>query len=116
MRRRFQPSLRGASLKSLIAIADGIGLTPRAVKLPLDQLVNLHLPAVLHWDMNHFVVLERIRNGRALVHNPDGSSRWYRLADLSNHFSGVALSCGRPTISSAAIGASGCASRNCGAG
>ena len=42
LRRRFQPSLRGASLKSLIAIADGIGLSPRAVKLPLDQLVNLH--------------------------------------------------------------------------
>ena len=66
LRRRFQPSLRGASLKSLIAIADRIGLNPRAVKLPLDQLANLHLPAVLHWDMNHFVVLERVKGGKAL--------------------------------------------------
>jgi ATP-binding cassette subfamily B protein RaxB len=91
LRRRFQPSLRGASLKSLIAIADRIGLSPRAVKLPLEELANLQLPAVLHWDMNHFVVLERVKAGRALVHNPDGSSKWYPFAELSHHFTGVAL-------------------------
>lgn len=60
MRRRFAPSLRGAALKTLIGLADRIGLTPRAVKLPLEQLPNLHVPAVLHWDMNHYVVLERV--------------------------------------------------------
>lgn len=91
LRRRFQPSLRGATLKSLIAIADQIGLTPRAVKLPLEDVSNLHMPAVLHWDMNHFVVIERTSGGRALVHNPDGSSRWYGFSELSNHFTGVAL-------------------------
>ena len=91
LRRRFQPSLRGASLKSLIAIADQIGLAPRAVKLPLDKLADLHLPAVLHWDMNHFVVLERVKGGRALIHNPDGSSKWYAFDELSGHFTGVAL-------------------------
>lgn len=53
LRRRFQPSMRGASLKSLIAMADAMGLGARAVKLPLDALGNLHMPAVLHWDMNH---------------------------------------------------------------
>ena len=35
-----------------------MGMVPRAVKLPLEQLENLHLPAVLHWDMNHFVVID----------------------------------------------------------
>jgi ATP-binding cassette subfamily B protein RaxB len=91
LRRRFAPSLRGASLKSLISMADRLALAPRAVKLPLDQLANLHMPAVLHWDMNHFVVLERVERGRALVHNPDGRSRWYALDEISGHFTGVAL-------------------------
>lgn len=91
MRRRFVPSLRGAALRTLIALADQIGLTPRAVKLPLDQLANLHVPAVLHWDMNHYVVLERVRKDRALIHNPDGRSIWMPLAEVSNHFTGVAL-------------------------
>lgn len=96
LRRRFQPSMRGASLKSLIGMADAMGLGARAVKLPLDALANLHVPAILHWDMNHYVVLERVRGGKALVHNPDGRSRWYGLDELSNHFTGVALEL-RPT-------------------
>lgn len=91
MRRRFAPSLRGAALRSLIGLADRIGLTPRAVKLPLNELVNLHVPAVLHWDMNHYVVLERVKRDKALIHNPDGRSIWMPMAEVSNHFTGVAL-------------------------
>ena len=95
MRRRFAPSLRGAALKTLIGLADRVGLTPRAVKLPLEQLGNLHVPAVLHWDMNHYVVLERLKGGangfRALIHNPDGRSTWIPMAEVSDHFTGVAL-------------------------
>lgn len=91
MRRRFAPSLRGAALKTLIGLADRIGLTPRAVKLPLEQLGNLHVPAVLHWDMNHYVVLERVKGEKALIHNPDGRSTWMAMAEVSDHFTGVAL-------------------------
>ena len=91
MRRRFAPSLRGAALKTLIGLADRIGLTPRAVKLPLEQLPNLHVPAVLHWDMNHYVVLERMKGDKALIHNPDGRSTWMPVAEVSDHFTGVAL-------------------------
>ena len=96
LRRRFAPSLRGAALKSLIGIADQLGLAPRAVKLPLDEIPNLHMPAVLHWDMNHYVVIERVEKRRALIHNPDGRSAWYGFDELSNHFTGVALEL-RPT-------------------
>jgi ATP-binding cassette subfamily B protein RaxB len=91
MRRRFTPSMRGAALRSLIGIADKIGLTARAVKLPLEQLPNLHVPCILHWDMNHYVVLEKVKAGKALIHNPDGRSTWMSLSEVSNHFTGVAL-------------------------
>jgi ATP-binding cassette subfamily B protein RaxB len=91
MRRRYAPSLRGAALKTLIGLADRIGLTPRAVKLPLEELPNLHVPAVLHWDMTHYVVLERVKGGKALIHNPDGRSTWMPMAEVSDHFTGVAL-------------------------
>ncbi len=91
LRRRFTPSLRGAPLRSLMGLADKIGLTPRAVKLPLEELKNLHTPCVLHWDMNHYVVLERVRNDKALIHNPDGRSINMPLEEVSKHFTGVAL-------------------------
>lgn len=96
LRRRFQPSLRGAALKSLIATADQLGLSPRAVKLPLEKLPDLHAPAILHWNMSHYVVLERVTGGKALIHDPEGTSRWISLADVSPHFTGVALEL-RPT-------------------
>ncbi|TXG82634.1 MAG: peptidase domain-containing ABC transporter [Sphingomonadales bacterium] len=91
LRRDFRPSLRGTGLKSLIAMADRLRLTPRAVKLPLNQLGNLHLPAILHWDLNHYVVLSEVKGGRALIHNPEGHARWLPITEVSNHFTGVAL-------------------------
>lgn len=91
MRRRFSLSLRGAPLRSLMLIADRIGLTARAVKLPLEQIANLQLPAILHWDLNHYVVIERVKRDRALIHNPDGRTGWLPMSEISDHFTGVAL-------------------------
>jgi ATP-binding cassette subfamily B protein RaxB len=97
LRRRHAPSLRGASLKSLIAVADQLGFASRPVKLPLDAIGDLHLPAILHWDMNHYVVLERIERGRALILDPAaGAARRLPLAEVSRHFTGVAMEL-RPT-------------------
>lgn len=91
MRRRFSPSLRGTALRSLIGLADKIGLTPRALKLPIEDLGYLQVPCILHWDMNHYVVLERVKDGKALIHNPDGRSHWMTIEELAVHFTGVAL-------------------------
>jgi ATP-binding cassette, subfamily B, bacterial CvaB/MchF/RaxB len=91
LRRRFIMSMRGAPLKSVMGIADSMGLTPRAVKLPIEELANLNLPAILHWDMSHYVVVEKINNGKVLIHDPAGSSKWLDQNELSKHFTGVAL-------------------------
>lgn len=91
LRRRFTLSTRGVTLRTLMRMADDLGLVGRAVKAPLSELGRLEAPAVLHWDLKHFVVLERVKNGRALIHDPAGTSRWMMLAEVSNHFSEVAL-------------------------
>lgn len=97
LRRRHAPSLRGASLKSLISVADQLGFASRPVKLPLDAIGDLHLPVILHWDMNHYVVLERIERSRALILDPAaGAARHMPLAEVSRHFTGVAMEL-RPT-------------------
>jgi ATP-binding cassette subfamily B protein RaxB len=91
MRRRFAVSLRGAPLRSLMTIADQVDLTTRAVKLPLEQLAGLQMPAILHWDLSHYVVVEKATDTRALIHDPAGQSKWMELDEISNHFTGVAL-------------------------
>lgn len=92
MRRRHAPSARGMTLRTLVAIADQTGFAARPVKLPLEALGNLHLPAILHWDLNHFVVLERVERGRAYILDPAaGAARRMPIEEVSKHFTGVAL-------------------------
>lgn len=91
LRRQFAPSARGATLKSLMSIADRLGFSSRAVKLAMEDLPVLHMPSLLHWDMHHFVVLEQVKGGKALIHDPAGRSRWFSFEELSKHFTGVAL-------------------------
>ncbi|VEB39701.1 ABC-type bacteriocin/lantibiotic exporters, contain an N-terminal double-glycine peptidase domain [Chromobacterium violaceum] len=70
MRRRFSVSLKGSTLKSLIAMAQGLGLASRPLKLDLQHLPQLKLPCVLHWDMNHFVVLKQVSARHIVIHDP----------------------------------------------
>ena len=59
MRLRLAPSMKGVTLKHISAIADTMKLAARGVKVPLESLAQLKLPAILHWDMNHFVEIGR---------------------------------------------------------
>lgn len=89
--RRPSEAPGSASLESLIALADAIGFTSRVVRLQLRSLADVQVPAILQWDVGRFAVLERVKRRRALVHGPEGFSRWYRLDELSGHFNGLAV-------------------------
>src|SRR5512134_2789777 len=70
MRLRLAPSMKGVTLKHISMIADTMGLAARGVKVPLESLHQLKLPAILHWDMNHFVVLTEVHGDRIAVNDP----------------------------------------------
>ena len=91
MRRAFTPSIRGVTLRSLIDIANKLAMKTRAVKVDLEELGSLSLPAVAHWDLNHYVVIERVKSKSILVHDPAGGTRWITFVEASKHFTGVAL-------------------------
>lgn len=91
LRNRYRVSQHGLSLTKLIKMADQSGLSARALRLELDELKCLSLPAILHWDLNHFVVLKSVRGRRVVIHDPATGIRHYRLDTLNKHFTGVAL-------------------------
>ena len=70
MRLRLAPSMKGVTLKHISAIADTMKLAARGVKVPLEGMGQLKLPAILHWDMNHFVVLTKISGDSITVSDP----------------------------------------------
>ncbi|MGV7208881.1 peptidase domain-containing ABC transporter, partial [Oxalobacteraceae bacterium A2-2] len=91
MRQRFPLSLKGARLSDLVAAAAALKLDTRALKLNLDHIGKLALPCVLHWDFNHFVVLKALRGDIAVLHDPARGEHRMKVAELSRHFTGVAL-------------------------
>lgn len=91
MRRRFSFSLKGANLSSLIQIAQKLGFSTRPLRLEMDDLAELKLPCILHWDLNHFVVLTKVGKSKLTILDPAFGKRRLSLAEVSNHFTGVAL-------------------------
>ncbi|PWB67479.1 MAG: ABC transporter, partial [Betaproteobacteria bacterium] len=91
LRRRFTLSLKGATLAYLMQAASRLSLAPRALRLELEELPRLRTPCILHWDLNHFVVLASAGPREATIHDPAFGVRHMPLAEVSKHFTGIAL-------------------------
>ena len=91
LRRRVPVSLRGVNLKDLIGMAERTGFASRPVRLELEELHLLKTPCILHWDLNHFVVLKSVTAQAAVIHDPAAGVRRLSMAEVSKHFTGVAL-------------------------
>ncbi|WP_047682249.1 MULTISPECIES: peptidase domain-containing ABC transporter [Xenorhabdus] len=91
LRSQFGISTRGATLPALISIATTLKFKTRAVSLDLDELHALKTPCVLHWDMNHFVVLVSVKKNKITIHDPAFGQRIMSTQEFSKHFTGIAL-------------------------
>ena len=91
LRREYPVSLKGATLRTVMDIAAELGLAGRPLRLEIEHLRSLRTPAILHWDMNHFVVLRHVGRSGITIHDPAFGVRRFALAEVSKHFTGVAL-------------------------
>lgn len=91
LRERFTVSTQGMTLQRLTQCASGLRLSSRAVRLELADLRALALPCILHWNMNHFVVLHKVRGNQLTLHDPDRGKIRLSLQEAGKHFTGIAL-------------------------
>ena len=90
-RTRFNASERGTTLRTLRDQAENLGFKSRALRTELTGLAQIQLPAILHWNLDHFVVLESVgKNGLRIV-DPAIGKQWIRLEEASQRYTGVAL-------------------------
>ncbi|MCH8334279.1 MAG: peptidase domain-containing ABC transporter [Proteobacteria bacterium] len=82
---------RGTTFGDLLRTAKYLQLTARPLRLSLSELHRLRLPAVLHWRMDHFVVLVRYGRRHYLIHDPATGRRKVGPAEFDESFTGVAL-------------------------
>lgn len=81
----------GATAKTIVTTARAQGLDARAFRAEPSALAGLPLPAIVHVDFNHFVVLERISKRHAHIVDPSGGRARVDLEGLDEQFTGVVL-------------------------
>lgn len=91
LRKRFPTSLKGATLADVMLIAHQLGMAGRALRLELDELDKLRRPCILHWEMNHFVVLKSVAKDKITIHDPARGRRDVPVEEVSRCFTGIAL-------------------------
>ncbi len=72
-------------------VAEQCDLVTRALRCEMVDLPHLKLPAILHWDMNHYVVVTRVGQKSIWIHDPAMGMQKLSFSEFSNHFTGIAL-------------------------
>ncbi len=95
LRQRFPISLKGSNLKQLMVIGEELGFAARPLRGEVGELAHVTLPAILHWNFNHFVVLTRVRQTlggiRYHVNDPARGQRVIGEAEFARQFTGIIL-------------------------
>jgi ATP-binding cassette, subfamily B, bacterial CvaB/MchF/RaxB len=91
LRQRFSVSMRGATLAHVIRFAASLELSGRPLRLELEDLAYLKTPCILHWKMDHFVVLRKVTRKYIFLHDPSMGPRRLTFSEAGRYFTGVAL-------------------------
>ncbi|MGN8056109.1 peptidase domain-containing ABC transporter [Pedobacter sp. 22163] len=70
IRRLCQVTTSGVNMLGISQAAETMGFRTYGVRLSIDQLNEIELPCILHWNQNHFVVLYKIKNERYYIADP----------------------------------------------
>ncbi|MGB7417524.1 MAG: ABC transporter transmembrane domain-containing protein, partial [Thermosynechococcaceae cyanobacterium] len=91
LRRLANVNREGTSLRGLTAAAESIGFSARPVRADLDGLRQEKLPAILHWQENHYVVAYRIRRNRVHIADPAVGRLTLKRSEVEKQWTGYAL-------------------------
>lgn len=89
MRKSFSANLKGMNFQQLIELGDSLHLASRPLQCPIGEIHKLATPCILHWDVNHFVVLTKIngkgRKARFSINGPAIGKRALNIDEFSKH-------------------------------
>ncbi|MCW2260330.1 MULTISPECIES: peptidase domain-containing ABC transporter [Sphingobacterium] len=86
IRKLCQTNKAGVNLLGISEAAEKLGFRTYGVRLSIEQLKEVELPCVLHWNQNHFVVLYKIRHGKYYVSDPASGLLSYDKKEFSKNW------------------------------
>jgi HlyB family type I secretion system ABC transporter len=81
----------GASLSAIATAAENLGFATRPVKATLDKFAEQSLPAIAHWEGNHFIVVHEITKKQVIVGDPALGQRTLTRKEFTHGWTGYAL-------------------------
>ncbi|OWA35267.1 hypothetical protein B9G55_11440 [Saccharibacillus sp. O16] len=91
IRDRYGVSRGGSSLLQLMTIASGYAMKSKAFRCGIQDLKNLPLPAIAHWEGKHFVVIEKVGRSRLTIVDPSFGRRTLSIEEAQQKYSGHVL-------------------------
>lgn len=91
LREKFDLSIEGCTLRDLVRFSGDLGFVSRPIKVKLEDVKLLTTPCILHWDLNHFVVLHSVKGDKFVIHDPLIGKVVLNINEFSKHFTGIAL-------------------------
>lgn len=91
LRTRCGVSRDGSRADNIMQAAEHYGLSAEAYQLEPEELTSSHLPAIIHWNFNHFLVVEKITPTKVYLNDPALGPRTVTHEEFDEAFTGILL-------------------------
>ncbi|MDO5150698.1 MAG: NHLP family bacteriocin export ABC transporter peptidase/permease/ATPase subunit [Oscillospiraceae bacterium] len=82
----------GSNAKNVLIAARSYGFTAKGYRYEPEELKkNGKFPCIIHWNFNHFVVLDGFKNNKAVINDPARGICSVSMEEFDNSFTGICL-------------------------
>ncbi|MGI8551948.1 MAG: NHLP family bacteriocin export ABC transporter peptidase/permease/ATPase subunit [Dehalococcoidia bacterium] len=81
----------GSKASNLLKGARSYGLIAKGFRYEPDQIRTLSLPIIIHWNLNHFLVVEGFGKDRVFLNDPGVGPRWVPVKEFNESYTGVVM-------------------------
>lgn len=91
MRQDCSVSRNGVNAKNIVLAAELHGLSAKPVRVEAEDAEGIELPAIIHWNMDHFVVLCGFGKMGIVIVDPADGTRTVSYEEFNRSFTGIAI-------------------------
>lgn len=81
----------GSSAKNILRAARAYGMNAAGYRLEVESIKKAEFPVIIHWNFNHFVVLNGFKKNRAVLNDPARGTVEVTMEEFDKSFTGIAL-------------------------
>ena len=82
----------GSNMKAIYIAAQHYGLEVHGYRLEVESLkTKVSYPCIIHWNMNHFVVLNGFKGNKAVINDPARGTVQVPMDEVNKSFTGIVL-------------------------